>query len=198
MTSSRSGCTASAGWKPTLDAEGKERTRRHYRAPTIDGSATREAECSSCCASTSPNGRRKATFPAGASSQAERSIEPIRTRGWTHWHHLFTPTATADQWACSPQTAAEPTIQTSSRAAAYLLESDDWPIGTASYVAGGIWRSPAKEKDTDLLQPGLNTLYNHCVTGPSPGTTAHVFLNWCRKASVPRDRSQLVRCDARA
>ena len=24
-------------------------------------------------------------------TDGEKTDEPIRTRGWTHWHHLFTP-----------------------------------------------------------------------------------------------------------
>jgi putative DNA methylase len=36
-------------------------------------------------------------LPDSRIEPGDKTDEPIRTRGWTHWHHLFTPRAFADR-----------------------------------------------------------------------------------------------------
>ncbi len=78
-------------WVETYDDEqGRERTRRHYRAPTPEDLA-REARVLELLQERFHEWQAKGYIPSRAIEPGEKTHEPIRTRGWTHWHHLFTP-----------------------------------------------------------------------------------------------------------
>jgi len=78
-------------WVETYtDAEGKERTRRHYRAPT-DEDLDREGRVLELLRERFHEWQEKGYIPSREIKPGAKTDEPIRTRGWTHWHHLFTP-----------------------------------------------------------------------------------------------------------
>jgi adenine-specific DNA methylase len=78
-------------WVETYtDQEGKVRTRRHCRAPT-QADLAREAKVLALLQERFADWQEKGYIPSRRIEPGAKTDEPIRTRGWTHWHHLFTP-----------------------------------------------------------------------------------------------------------
>ena len=68
-----------------------EKTRRHYCSVTEDDLA-RENKVLELLQERYNNWQTKGYIPERKIERGgEKTEEPIRTRGWTHWHHLFNP-----------------------------------------------------------------------------------------------------------
>lgn len=72
------------------DIDGKIKTRRHYRAPTSEDT-NREKQVTSFIRDHLEEWQRSGIVPSRKIEPGEKTDEPIRTRGWTYWHHLFNP-----------------------------------------------------------------------------------------------------------
>lgn len=68
----------------------KEKTRRHYRAPTAQDLA-RERRVVALLRERWNDWQAKGYVPSRRIEPGYNTTQPIRERGWTHWHHLFTP-----------------------------------------------------------------------------------------------------------
>jgi putative DNA methylase len=78
-------------WVETyLDDEDKERTRRHYRTPDARD-LEREARVLALLRELFNDWQSKGYLPSRPIEPGEKTDEPIKTRGWTYWHHLFCP-----------------------------------------------------------------------------------------------------------
>lgn len=73
-----------------VDDKGNERTRRHYQAPT-EADLEREHKVFELLQDRFHDWQEKGYIPSRAIEPGAKTDEPIRTRGWTHWHQLFTP-----------------------------------------------------------------------------------------------------------
>jgi len=68
-----------------------EKTRRHYLSVT-EGDLERENQVLELLQERYKEWREKGYIPSRKIERGGvKTEEPIRTRGWTHWHHLFTP-----------------------------------------------------------------------------------------------------------
>lgn len=78
-------------WVETyLDIKGREQTRRHYRAPIAED-FQREDRVLTLLKERFHNWQLRGYVPSRRIESGTKTDEPIRTRGWTHWHHLFSP-----------------------------------------------------------------------------------------------------------
>ncbi|GIV64888.1 anti-phage-associated DUF1156 domain-containing protein [Bellilinea sp.] len=78
-------------WVETcVDEKGREQTRRHYRAPN-NADLRREQKVLELLRERFAEWQEKGYLPRRRIEPGDKTDEPIRTRGWTHWHHLFTP-----------------------------------------------------------------------------------------------------------
>ena len=69
----------------------KRKTRRHYLAPDAADLA-REQKALALLEERFAEWQEKGFIPSAAIPRdGDKTEEPVRTRGWTHWHHLFTP-----------------------------------------------------------------------------------------------------------
>ncbi len=68
----------------------KEKKRRHYRAPS-KADLKREEKVLALLKERFPDWQGKGYIPSRRIEPGAKTDEPIRTRGWTYWHHLFTP-----------------------------------------------------------------------------------------------------------
>lgn len=68
----------------------KERTRRHYRAPT-EMDLLRESRVLDLLRERLSVWKEKHYIPTHSIQPGYNTSQPIRERGWTYWHHLFTP-----------------------------------------------------------------------------------------------------------
>jgi len=78
-------------WVETyLDEDGNEKTRRHYRTVT-DADRQREEKVLRLLEERFDEWQEKGYIPSRRIEPGNKTDEPMRTRGWTHWHHLFSP-----------------------------------------------------------------------------------------------------------
>lgn len=79
-------------WSETyVDDKGKERSRRHFSSVT-EADLERERKVRSLITERFEEWQEKGFIPRQElEKEGDKTEEPIRTRGWTHWHHLFTP-----------------------------------------------------------------------------------------------------------
>lgn len=79
-------------WVENAKGESVEKTfsERHYLAPTAND-LKREAKVLSLLMERFDEWQAKGFVPSRKIEPGAKTDEPIRTRGWTHWHHLFTP-----------------------------------------------------------------------------------------------------------
>jgi adenine-specific DNA methylase len=78
-------------WAKTVIRDGRPKLERRYSAPDA-ADLTREARVLSLLRERFADWQREGFIPSKAIPEGgDKTEEPIRTRGWTHWHHLFTP-----------------------------------------------------------------------------------------------------------
>jgi adenine-specific DNA methylase len=78
-------------WVETYrDDSGEEQTRRHYRTVT-DGDREREAKVLRLLEDRFDAWQEEGYIPSRRIEPGNKTEEPMRTRGWTHWHHMFNP-----------------------------------------------------------------------------------------------------------
>jgi adenine-specific DNA methylase len=71
-------------------SDGSVTTRRHYRAPDAHD-LQREDEVLQLLRERFRTWQEQGYLPSRRIESGDKTDEPIRTRGWTHWHHLFHP-----------------------------------------------------------------------------------------------------------
>ena len=78
-------------WMKAEDLEaGVRRPSTFYAAPTPDDQA-REVAVASFVSQNLKTWQKAGWVPDMAIESGDKTDEPIRTRGWTYWHHLFNP-----------------------------------------------------------------------------------------------------------
>lgn len=83
-----------AAWPGIQDLEKKKKakieTRRYYAAPTAFD-LKNEEKTLHLLKERFSEWQEKGYIPSRRIEEGPKTSEPIRTRGWTHWHHLFNP-----------------------------------------------------------------------------------------------------------
>lgn len=78
-------------WAKTVMRKGKPKLVRRYAAPEAADTA-RETKVLALLHDRFVDWQREGFIPSKVMPvDGDKTDEPIRTRGWTHWHHLFTP-----------------------------------------------------------------------------------------------------------
>jgi putative DNA methylase len=77
-------------WGSNAKGEQVEKTRRHYRAPTAKD-LQREARVLELLRQRFHEWQEKGYIPSRRIEPGAETTRLQRERGWTHWHHLFTP-----------------------------------------------------------------------------------------------------------
>jgi hypothetical protein len=77
-------------WVETFQVDDRVEIRRHYRAP-LDLDLAREEKVLALLKERFTRWQEKGFIPGRRIEHGDKTDEPIRTRGWTHWHHLFHP-----------------------------------------------------------------------------------------------------------
>ena len=131
-------------------------TRRHFRAPTA-ADLQRERRCLDLLLEKLSDWRKKGFIPESKIEPGAKTDEPIRTRGWTYWHHLFTPRQLLTNGLLA-SVSDRLSQDISERAAALLgvLRCADWNGKLCRWDS-----SRANEKGTQTFSnQALNPLYN--------------------------------------
>ncbi len=78
-------------WVETYeDEKGRQQTRRYYLAPD-ESDLAREQRVLELLKERFDDWQAKGYIPSRAIEPGYNTDQPIRERGWTHWHHLFNP-----------------------------------------------------------------------------------------------------------
>ena len=78
-------------WVETyIDSQGRKKTRKQYRAPDIND-LKREEQVFALLKERFSEWQQEGYIPNMKIEHGAKTDEPIRTRGWMHWHHLFNP-----------------------------------------------------------------------------------------------------------
>lgn len=78
-------------WMETVkDSSGREQVKWHFCAPD-DSDFAREEKVLALLKDRFHEWQEKGYLPSMKIEDGVKTNEPIRTRGWTYWHHLFTP-----------------------------------------------------------------------------------------------------------
>ncbi len=72
------------------DEKGNGKTERYYTTPTKED-LEREYKVVRLLAERFAQWQEKGYIPRNRIEEGEKTLEPIRTRGWTYWHQLFNP-----------------------------------------------------------------------------------------------------------
>lgn len=77
-------------WQWTRVVNGKSKVESAFRSVT-DADLAREAAVAAYVRKHLESWQAKGVVPDSVIEPGAKTDEPIRTRGWTHWHHLFNP-----------------------------------------------------------------------------------------------------------
>ena len=77
-------------WVKTVIRNGKPKEIRRYAAPDA-ADLSREAQVLALLRERFADWQQQGFIPSKAIHSGYNTDQPIRERGWTHWHHLFTP-----------------------------------------------------------------------------------------------------------
>ncbi len=145
-------------WVETYrDEQGREQTRRHYRAPTSADRA-REDLVLRLLRERFAEWQRDGYIPSRRIESGYNTDQPIRERGWIYWHHLFTPRQLLLLGQMSKEIAERQLTKVQRIGCLLGLgRCTDWLSRLCRWDA-----SPANEKTTQVFSnQALNTLANY-------------------------------------
>ena len=132
-----------------------------YRAVT-ETDLRREAEALRLLEERFAEWQARGHIPSRAITPGQKTDEPIRTRGWTHWHHLFTPRQLLMHGLLA-ETAATASLSPKAQAACLLGlgRAADWNSKLSRW-----WTDRAHEKVIQTFSnQALNTLFTFGCRG---------------------------------
>jgi adenine-specific DNA methylase len=141
-------------WVETyVDENGKEQTRRHYRAPTAEDQA-REGKVLALLRERFSDWQARGYIPSRRIEPGDETTRLQRERGWTHWHHLFTPRQLLVQGLLM-QTASNQNITDTEQKAGILLS-----VGTCANWNSRLCQWIPNIKRSGGIGSGAQTFYN--------------------------------------
>lgn len=172
-----------------VDADGN----RRYAAPD-EADLAREARVLELLRERFADWQREGFIPSRAiPADGDKTEEPIRTRGWTYWHHLFTPRQLLVNGVCA-QFSRDYATSTEARACVLLTlgRLANWNSRLCQWLqsqGGGIGGGKAT-----FANQALNTLLNFSVRPLSALKSTQVAFDTHAKSRVS---SSVVLSDAR-
>ena len=144
-------------WVETYtDDQDRKRIRKHYRAPNVSD-LKREKRVLALLKERFSEWQWEGCIPSGTIEQGDKTDEPIRTRGWTHWHHLFNPRQLLvhkliSSYICNYKDSIE-------------IVTGMLGIGRCANLNSklSIWHSGRNEIEQTFYNQALNPLYNYGV-----------------------------------
>lgn len=137
---------------------------RHYRAPTA-ADLEREEHVLSLLRERFADWQEKGYVPSRKIEPGDKTDEPIRTRGWTYWHHLFNPRQLLVHGLFAEGIADEPEWE--QRALLLMMGRN---VNAGSRLCR--WVSATDQPKETFDNQALNTLLNYACRGMSLMRTA--------------------------
>lgn len=146
-------------WAKTVIRNGKPKLVRRYAAPDAADLA-REAQVLTLLRERFADWQREGFIPSRAIPEGgDKTEEPMRTRGWTHWHHLFNPRQLLTHGELSARALQNRNLTVLASSLLNVGRLADWDSRLSCWLAsqgGGIGGG----KNTFLNQ-ALNPLFNY-------------------------------------
>ena len=159
--------------------ESKVVSSKRYAVPKVDDLA-RERRVVELLSERFEEWQREGFIPSAEIVPGEKTDEPIRTRGWTHWHHLFNPRQLLAIGLASSSIEHEESIL-------FMGRMLDWDSKLST------WYAARDGGQNTFLNQALNTLNNYCCRSFSG---LHGMVDFYKK-SPPCIKSNLGITDAR-
>jgi putative DNA methylase len=173
-----------------IDDNGKERTERYYRAPDQQD-LDREAKVLKLLEEHFHDWQEKGYIPSRQIEPGDKTDEPIRTRGWTHWHHLFNPRQLLVLGLFEEEIHQLEQVEIKVAATLSLFKCCDYMSRISRWDS-----SSSKEMLVNAFSnQALNTLFNYGTRGFTAFDTSW-FLNLKGTEVNPESKTKV--CDARA
>lgn len=172
-----------------FDAEGN----RRYAAPDSDD-LQREMRALALLREHFADWQRQGLIPSKAMpTDGEKTEEPIRNRGWTHWHHLFTPRQLLTQGVVAAHAARVATTH-AARAACLLGigRMADWN----SRLSAWMFHATNEKGNQVFYNQALNCHSNYSARGLSKLDDTFTLLE-STTADLALGRSAVKTADAR-
>jgi putative DNA methylase len=132
------------------DEKGKDRSHRYYRAPTSQDLA-REQNVLALLKNSFGDWQKRGYIPSRRIEPGNETTRLGRERGWTHWHHLFTPRQLLINGLFATQATSVPNILLLGRMINANSRLSRWKPSNGGGIGGGV----------DVFSnQALNTLYN--------------------------------------
>lgn len=136
-----------------IDADGN----RRYAAPDAADLA-REAKVLSLLKERFADWQREGFIPSKAIVSGYNTDQPIRERGWTHWHHLFTPRQLLVHGLLADLSSNARNRHLSVAAMLNMGRLADWDSRLSCWLSH---RSQMSRGKNTFLNQALNTLFNY-------------------------------------
>ena len=180
-------------WIETCDDnKGKIHTTKHYLAPTTND-AEIETKVLSLLTQKFDEWQKDGYIPCRRIEHGDKTDEPIRTRGWTYWHHLFTPrqllihgliSSYAEKYATSLEQNVDLLLSIGRLA--------DWDSKLCRWGTGAARESIAQT----FANQALNTFYNYPVKAlrllKNNGAIKHKTVNIAGSCSIAVNDARLI------
>jgi putative DNA methylase len=126
---------------------------RHYRAPT-EADLARERRVLELLRERFTEWQAKGYLPSRRIEPGDKTEEPMRTRGWTHWHHLFNPRQLLLHGLLAERSAQEQDLE--ARALLLMLgRVANWNSRLS------VWNRDLTKIEQTFLNQALNTLADY-------------------------------------
>lgn len=181
-------------WEETIvDAAGKKTARRTYSAPDADDLA-REQRVLELLQERFHDWQERGVLPSRRIVEGEETERVIRERGWTHWHHLFTPRQLLTLGLIAEQIDEQPDELEQIALLLLLGRVADYNSRLA------MWESLMGKVNPTFYNQALNTLASYAVRGSSTLSSLVPALAGTRRTSAARvacgdARRTAVECD---
>ena len=186
-------------WSKTITntaANGKtsEKLMRRYAAPDEDD-LKREAQVIELLKGHFSDWQDKGFIPSKKIISGYNTDQPTRERGWTHWHHLFTPRQLLMYGCYIQATPHSASIFSKTAALLKVATQTNWNsklnVWNANLGKGG----GAGYSEQTFANQALNTLFNFGTR--SFGNLKESLLKESSYTHFDRSRAEITLCDAR-
>lgn len=148
-----------------LDPEGKPTKKRFYAAPTSDDLA-REAQVETLLSQNFKSWQADGFIPSMQIMPGEKTDEPIRTRGWTHWSHLFNPRQLLISGLLSSRAQSRELMSIMSRFFDFNNKSSYWTTERVQQLFTNQAINPTWNYGSRAFSHLLSLAYAKCKTSP--------------------------------
>ncbi len=188
-------------WDTNAKGEDVQKTRRHYRAPTVED-LQREQRVLELLRERFHDWQEKGYIPSRRIEPGYNTTQPIRERGWTHWHHLFTPRQLLVHgliWSVTDK-CLHKYIASFVGLWLRIAACADWNTKLCRWIASLDHSGGIGSLAQTFYNQALNTLFNHGIRPTlllGPTITASMTRGTVVVGSSVLSDSQIIAADAR-